>query len=112
LALAHASEGGKRKGRGIPRLHWRLNKPSPNSFPASALRTRKHGLDSPSTLYSEEKYALLRTANEALINLGVDEKKNKQAKDGATLHDAHNRVIEAVYARENLVTPSQTTGPE
>jgi hypothetical protein len=38
--------------------HWRLSMPSPNAFPASALKTRKHGLDSPFTLYSKEKYAL------------------------------------------------------
>src|SRR5271154_1902144 len=42
--------------------HWRLNRPSPNSSPASARKTLKHGLDSPFALYSKEKYALAQEA--------------------------------------------------
>src|ERR1700685_1784017 len=42
--------------------HWRWNKPSLNSSPASALKTLKRGSDSPSTLYSKAKYALVAPA--------------------------------------------------
>jgi hypothetical protein len=45
----------------------------------------------------------LRDANKALGELGFDGKNLKNAKDNVTLHEGHNRVIEAVYAGEALL---------
>jgi hypothetical protein len=45
----------------------------------------------------------LSAANEGLAALGFDGKSTKQTKDDATLHKAHNLVIEAVYAGEALL---------
>jgi hypothetical protein len=53
--------------------HWRWNKPSLNSSPASARKTLKHGLDSPSTLYSKENYALGGQGGLAALDAYVSE---------------------------------------
>ena len=45
----------------------------------------------------------LRKANAALAKLGFDGKRTNPPKDAVTMHDANNRVIEAVYAGETLL---------
>jgi hypothetical protein len=61
---------------------------------ATELDQLKELLESADKLYS---------ANKALKHLGFDGERTKQTKDAATLHEARNRVIEAVYAGETLL---------